>query len=585
MPSIAHLLLLLVAPAALATVPRLAVGQYDPGAAVGQYYSIAPPLAAERVFDAVLVERVAPHSLAFPAPLEAMRIRGALSALTGQIIELPERQRLYFTAADARGALRLIEIDLLTRESRELLPEPGIGVPYAVHMLPAPDASKLYIQWFAAGMMPRTDIYDGATLRWLGHVSEFRPDERALGFEHQAPFMWTLDLANRPVLVDTHRDRAIRTFDLERAFGPVHAVIADGWGDLLLARLEVGHDRYHIVDTVSGEIGPALNLDGYRHAQPRLAFGGRLLVLIDMERRRPSRAQRWRETAVATGGGGVYDLQSGQHLEEFNLIVPHEFPVSAVGTTPDPGLPSRLWIHVPGDDERLDFSLPACGRDTPRGDRLAATVAAIWDGDNPNRYRYRVTVGESSEQSVGALAIDAGRETDRTAKPDGWGVDLIKDDRWVRWTNGLGPAAEDVAPGTTRGAFVVAANQGTRPGVGEFRLQAAIGLPRGCQSDDGFLENSLRGYTVTPEPVTSVTPIRLAERLERLVDRVCDVGWVAARDCPPLRDSAAMVSAQKDRASAVHQFLTVLAASRLTNDGAKMVLTDAAMAVRTAPVP
>jgi hypothetical protein len=585
MPFLTHRFVILAAAAAPAAIPKIAVAQYDPGDAVGQYYSVAPPLTAERVFDAVLVERVAPHSLAFPTPFEPMRIPGPVAALTGQIIELPERQRLYFTAADARGALRLIEIDLLTRESRELLPEPGIGVPYAVHMLPAPDASKLYVQWFAAGMIPRTDIYDGATLRWLGHVSEFRPDERAVGFEHQAPFMWTLDLANRPVLVDTHRDRAVRSFDLERTFGPVHGVIADAWGDLLLARLEVGHDRYHIVDTLSGEIGPALDLDGYRHAQPRLALGGRLLVLIDMERRPPRRAQSWRETAVATGSGVVYDLQSGQRLEEFSLIVPHEFPVSAVGTTPDPGLANRLWIHVPGDDERLDFSLPACGRDAPRNDGLAATVAVIWDGDNPNRYRYRVTVAESSDQSVGALAINAGRETDRNGKPDGWGVDLIEDDRWVRWTNGLGPAAEDVTPGTVRGSFVIAANQGTRPGVGEFRLQAAAGLPRGCQSDGRFLQNSLRGYTVTPEVVKAATPTSLAERLERLVERVCDVGWIAAADCSSLRDSAETVSAQKDRASAVQQFLTALAASTVTNDGANMVLTDAAMAVIAAPIP
>ncbi len=574
---------LLVFALVASAAPNRAAAQYWPGDAVGQYYSVQPPQPGERSFSAVRIERVAPHSLTFPTPIEPLRLPATLRALTGQVIELPERQRLYFTGVDASATLRLFEIDLLSREVREIAPQPGTGPPYAAHLLAAPDADKVYVQWFTPGFMPGTDIYDGSSLNWLGQTSAFRPDERAAGFEHRAPFLWTLDLNNRPVLIDTHRDRIIRDFDHQRLFGPVYGVVSDAWRDLLLVRLEVGHDRYHVVDTGSGEIGPALDLDGYRHAQPRLALAGRLLVLIDMERRPPSRAQSWRETAIATGRGAVYDLRTGQRRHDFTLIVPQEFPVSAVGASPDPGVPGRLWIHVPGDDERLDSPLPSCRRKSPRGDTPQAGLEVAWESAEPLRFRYRLQVREDSPEAVSALSIRSGRETARTAAPDGWGVDRIKGDDWVRWTNGLGPASEDVAAGTARGGFVIAAKPGTRPAIGEYRIQASIGLPRSCESDDRFLDNSLAGFTVVPEAVEPQVPRKLAQRLERLTERSCEIGWITETHCAELRRlAAATTSADEDRAGAVRAFLAALAVARPANEGAGIVLTDAASAILAA---
>jgi hypothetical protein len=565
---------------ALAAAPPPAAGQYWPGeAAVGQFYAIQPPQPGERSFNAVQIERVAPHSLAFPPPITPLRLPATLRALTGQVIELLDRQRLYFTGVDVAGALRLFEIDLLAREIREIAPRPGTGVPYAAQLLASPDASKIYVQWFSSGTPPGTDIYDGASLYWLGQTSAFRPDERAAGFEHQPPFMWTLDLANRPVLIDTQRDRIVRVFDYQRIFGPTYGAVSDGWRDLLLVRLEVGHDRYRVVDTVSGELGPPLDLEGYRQAQPRLALAGRLLVLIDMERRPLSRAQSWRETAIATGGGVIYDLRTGERRRDFNLIVPPEFPVSAVGTTPDPGLPGRLWLHVPGDDERLDFSFASCDRKVA-GDEAQAGIESGWQSDEPLRYPYRVRVNAASDQAVAALAIQTGREIASSTAPDGWGIDRLEDGRWVRWMNGLGPASEDVAAGSSKGGFEITAQSGARPGIGEYRIQAAIGLPRGCESDDRFLDNALQGYTVVPERVQATSPADLARRLQRLTEKSCDIGWIRAAGCEDLRGLAGeTVAAAEDRAPAVETFLAALGAGSSTRVEGYLVLSDAASAI------
>jgi len=549
--------------------------------AVGQFYRLAPPLAAQSYFSAVQIERVSPLSMAMPAPVAPMPVHVTLAALTGQILELPERQRIYFTAANSGGTLSLFEIDLLTRESRPVLPQPDVGPAYAADMLAAPDGSRLYVQWFAPGYPPRTDIYDGYTLQWLGRTGEFRPDERAAGFDHRPPYMWTLDPANRTVLVDTNRDRVVHVYDHQRWFGPVHGVVADAWRDLLLVRLEVGHDRYQLVDVVSGEIGPPLDLEGYRTAQPRLAVGGRALVLIDMERRPYDAGRRWSETAIAVGSGVIYDLRGGHKLDEFRLVVPFELPVSALGTNTDLSIPGRLWVHVPGDDQRFDLGWPACNWKSPPGDDLSARIEVHWSAaEQPLRYHYAVRVAAASDAAVGAIAVRLGSETERTGAPDGWGVDLIKRDRWVRWTNGLGPPDQDIAPGMARGGFVVAAKPDTRPGIAEYRIQSAIGLARGCESEDRFLDNSRKGYTIAPETVETAVPRKLAGRLERLVKKACDIGWVGDESCRALRSAAGAVeSADTGRALAVDDFLQTLATSVLNDSSATIVLSDAALAV------
>jgi len=557
-----------------------AAAQFDPRDAIGQSYRVEPSNSVERFFNAVLIERVAPHATVIPPPLEPLAVGASLRALTGQIHELPERQRLYFAAVDARGVVRLFEIDLLSREARQVVPPVGAGPPYAVHMLVAPEAAKLYVQWFRPAQLPETDIYDGATLNWLGRTAGFRPDERAAGFEHREPYLWTLDLANRPVLVDSNRDQIVRRFDYQRWFGPVLAATADAWRDLLLVRLDVGHDRFQVVDVLSGEIGPPLDLQGYALAQPRLALDGRLLVLIEMERR-PLRSARWSETAIATGRVTIFNLRDGQQVAETHLVMPRDLPVAAVGSSADPGLPTRLWVHVPGDAQRFDFDLPACQGSTPRGDVLEATLAVDWhSADGHLRYRYRVSVAPSSDAAAGALAIQAGQATDRTAAPHGWGVDLISRDRWVRWTNALGPPAEDIGPGTVGRGFVIAAHPSTRPGIAEYRIQAAFGLPRGCQSDDRFLTNSLKGHTVAPERVNSADPRKLAQRLQRLVDEACEIGWIETRDCGTLQAVADSIeSAGSARHGAVDRFLEALANSRLEGS-ASAVLANAALAIR-----
>lgn len=558
-----------------------ATAQFASREATGQFYRVAPPPTTQRYFTAVAIERVAPRALAMPAPVEPVQLDVPLRALTGQILELPERQRIYITAADADGSLRLFEIDLLARQARQVTPRPGEGPPYAARVLVAPDASKLYVQWLSPGFAPYTDIYDGQTLLWLGRTSEFQPDERAAGFEHRPPYLWTLDSRDRPVLVDTQRDRVVRRFDYRRRFGPVYAAVADAWRDLILVRLELGRDRYQVVDIVSGETGPPLDLEGYRRAQARLVLGGRVLVLIDMERQAPRPRRTWSETAIATGGGAIYDLRSGRALGEFRLIVPPALPVAAVGTHADPGLPGRLWIHVPGDYQRFDLELPACNRKGPRGDRVAAQVEARWDAPaDPLRYGYRVRVSAASDAAVGALAIESGRVTERTAAPDGWGVDLIKRDRWVRWTNGLGPSSDDIAPGTARSGFVIAAKPGTRPGIAAYRIQAATGLARGCESDDRFLKNSARGYIIAPERVESDEPRKLAQRLKRLVERACDIQWIEASECAALLSSAARVeSARTNRLEAAQRFLERLSRTTFRDRGAAVVLSDAVSAV------
>ncbi len=557
-----------------------ALAQFGGDAAVGQFYSIEPPMSAATTFDAVRIERVAPQGLVAPPPFDLIPIGIPLRALTGQILELPERQRLFFTGVDASGRLRAFEIDLIRREARHVVPPRGSAPPFAARMLATADGSKLYVQWYAGETEPPTNIYDGINLRWLSRTYDFRADERAIGFESPSPYLWTLNLASQPVLVDAQRDLVVNVFDYQRWFGPVPGVIADVWRDVLLVRLDAGHDRFQLVDVVSGEIGPPYDLEGYSHAQPRLVLNGRFLVLVDMERR-PARGRSWAETAIALGGGTIHDLRNGGLMDEFRVVVPIDFPVSAVGTTTDPGLPGRLWIHVPGDQQRFDFELPGCRRNVEGKKGLEAFLDSRWNsGSGADFYRYRVRVDASSQLAAGAMAVEAGRETDRTTAPDGWGVDLVKRDQWVRWTNALGPAEEDIEPGMSLSAFVVAAREETRPGIVEYRIQAATGLPRGCESDDRFLKNGVSGYTLGPERVETIDPRKLAQRLEKLVDRACDIGWVGSEDCPSLESAAeAVESARTERTDALDRFLEALLIANL-RDEARVVLSDAAAAIR-----
>ena len=570
--------------ALLAFGPTDSVAQLPGWEAVGQFYRITPPIGTLRNFDAVQIERVSRISTLMPAPVQPLPVRPSLAALTGQILELPERQKVFFSAANSLGSLSLFEVDLLAREIRPVLPRPDIGAAYAAHFLVAPDASRLYVQWFAPGHPPRTDIYDGPSLQWLGRTSAFRPDERAAGFEHRPPYLWTLDPLDRAVLVDTGTDQIVFVFELERYFGPVRGVVADIWRDLVLVRLDVGHDRYQLVDIVSGEIGPPLDLEGYRTAQPRLVLGGRALALVDMERRPYDPSRGWSATAIAIGGGTVYDLQRSAQPTAFQLTVPLEFPVSSFGTSTDPAAPGRLWVHVPTDDQRLDFGWPACDRKSPPGVGISATIEADWDSSgDPFMYRYRVRVSADSDAAVGAVALQIGKATAKTGAPDGWGVDLIKRDRWIRWTNGLGPPQQSVVAGNVESGFVVEANLNTRPGIAEYRIQAATGLPRGCESDDRFLDNSIDGYTIAPEVVETGIPQKLAQRLGKLVEEACDIGWIAEEDCSALRSAAAATeAAEGDRSDAVDAFLQALADARLHDVNARTVLWDASMVIKEA---
>jgi hypothetical protein len=109
-------------------------------------------------------------------------------------------------------------------------------------------------------MAPVTDIYDGETLTWLGATPEFLPDERAAGFVPREGFLWTLDETGRAILIDTGSDRPLAAYDPQRWFGPRLSAVADAWRDLLLVRVDAGHDRFQVVDVVSGELGPPIDM-------------------------------------------------------------------------------------------------------------------------------------------------------------------------------------------------------------------------------------------------------------------------------------------------------------------------------------
>ncbi len=559
--------------------------QFGVRTAIGQYYSVEMPFTSARFFSEVQIERVAPHPLAPPAPLAPVPLPVALRALTGQIIENPRRQRLYFTGWDPGGAVRLIRVDLMTREARQVLPPRIVGPPYQVQALVTDDGSKLYVRWFASGAFAETDIYDGETLAWIDRTVEFLPDDRAAGFEHRTPFLWTLDGANQPVLVNTHADRVINVFQLTRALGPVRGVTVDAWRDLLLVRLDTGAgDRFQLVDMVSGEVGPPLDVEGYRRAVPRLALSGRFLILVDYEGELEQIGTR-RPTAVATGSGTIFDLRLGRAVDQFKLVVDPQLPVNAIGTISDPALPGRLWISAPGDYVRSDYDLPGCDRKAPGGDRAQATLHARWDPQEPLSYRYRVTVARTSAAGVAAVAVRAGRDTERAFGPDGWGTDWINRDQWMRWTNGLGPDAEDLAPGSSSTSLELQAHAEARPGIVEYRVQAATGLPRGCENDDTFLRNSVAGFTIAPQQVSGDAR-KLAKRLRELVERLCEIDWIDEVACESLSPTAAQVeNSRSDREAAIGGFETALAGANLQPSVVGAMLRDAASAVREALEP
>jgi hypothetical protein len=560
-------------------IARVGQAQFGVRESLGQLYRIAVPPTARRTFTEVQVDRIAPHGLAMPAPITPLRLDAPLQALTGLVHEVPERQLIYFSGIDAGGAARLFEIDLVARQVRQILPPPGGAAPYAVEFLVTPQASKLYVRWYRSATAAETDIYDGATLDWLGRTFEFAPDARALGFQQVEPYLWTLDRSGRPILVDSNADRVVRSFDLQRWLGPVRGVTEDAWRDLLLVRTDVGHDRFQVIDITSGEIGPPLELEGYAQAEARLALAGRLLVLVEFERRAQMRGRPY-PVPIASGAGSIYDLSAGDRSVDFRLAVPFDLPVAALGATADPTAPGRLWVHSPRDEQRLDFDIPACSRQAPPGDRVNAKLEVRRDSaGDPPAYFYRLSVDPQSPSAAAALAIEAARAADRTGKPDGWGVDLIARDRWVRWTNAIGPASENVPPGSARDGFVIRAREATLAGIADYRIQGVTRLPRGCESDDHFLENSVAGHTVAPERVETRKTGELVQRLLDLLQRACEIGWAAPAVCEDLRESALTIQREAPNpAAAVDRFLRALGESDV-EPVALLVLGDAARAV------
>ena len=563
----------------LLALPGSASAQLDLTPARGAYYTLEPELTADRFFSSVEVQRVAPGFLAPPAPAAPVETGVQLRGLTGQIFELPEQGRLYFPAVDSRGGIRLFELDLFGRLVREVRPPLARVTPAAVTLLAAQRPDKLYVRWWGPGAVPETEIYNGVTLTWLGTVVDFSPDPRVWGFEHRSPFLWAMGRGEDVVLVDAARDAVVRSIEPARWMPDGSAAVADAWRDLVLLRIGTGA-RYQVVDIVSGEIGPPLQLPYRERAVARLLFAGRLMILLATEPGPLTRYSPFR-LSIATGAGTIFDLRTGHELESFNLVVPPELPSYALGTDEDPTVPGRLWVHALGDRQRFAFEqLPSCRR-PPNGKELETAVSVSWD--DRRAYYYSVSVQDGSPQAAGAFALEAGRATTRIQSPPGWGSDRLKGDRWVRWTNGLGPPSENVGAGSSMSGFALVADEETLPNIVAYRVQGAIGLPRGCESDDDFLDNGVAGYTVGPERVDPDDTKELARRLERLVTRACELERLSENACDPLRSLARRVESERGGGGSLDAFRAELAEA-LEPGPVRAVIEDGADAVRNSLV-
>lgn len=577
-----------VAPARLAATALLATALLGVGglraqtafgpAAVGSYYTVEPADPAEPLIQELRVERTAPPVLAVPGPVSPIAIRAGLRTLTGQILELPDLQRLYVVGLDAGGRARLIELDLTAQQSREVPPPPGAAPALAVRALVAPDGSKLYVQWLTGIPRPETDIYDGNFLSWLGSTRDFPVADRAARFESRAPYLWTFDYDGSLLQIDTGRDRVVRAFD-PRTLGNGAAEVPDAWRDFALVRLDAGHDRYRVVDVGSGEVGPPLDLDGYRHAIGRLALAARFMALAEVERAGIDR-YLGRELYTATGSGTIYDLRGAGPVTDFHLVLAVNLPERGLAVESDPSVAGRLWIYGPGDRQHFDLGVPACDGKPPTGKGVRPEVRVTWRPDDPHRYAYALALSPGDTTSAWALALQIGEAADSALPPTGWGVDRL-DKGWIRWTNGLGPADQNVAPGDSLAGFQVRARDRARPGFVNYRVQAATGLPRGCESDESFVKNSAAGRAIGPERIPSDARGR-AKRLVEMVDAACELGRAPASACATLRDAAQSVATARDRAAPLDRMETALKGAVIPDSVVARILADATASVREA---
>lgn len=546
---------------------------------IGRYYRFGAPDAFERTITAVRVERFAPHTLAGPAPIAPVPLPVRLQAFTEPVIELPEAGRAFVAATDTRGVARFLEIDLVRRQAREVEPSRFAGPGPALRALVAPDGSKVYVQWLGPRIDPPTDIYDGALLRWLDRTVEFRADLRALEYEHRRPWLWTFDPQDRLVLVDTRTDRIVRRIDPALQIGDERAVVVDAWRDLLLVRQAGTPARFRVLDSVSGEIGPPLEVAEEGPGIGRLTGNGRFLAWLRVDRRIPRRFSG-PPLHTVTGDGALYDLRAQEAAAGFHLALPPGVPARALGTEPDPLVPGRLRVYGPGDRQDFDLGVPRCDDAGADGEPIRASVSMVREREGSGtRYAYRLSVSPESPSGAGAFAVQVGGAA-RGRRATGWGLDRLEEGSWVRWLNGLGPDTEDVPPGGSA-HFHLEAEPGTYPGTVRYRVRPAPLPPRGCEREDRFLERGLAGWTIGPERLPEAAARRI-ERLADLVERACRLNWIEPEHCDPLTAAAEAIARDGDRAAAVTAFSGAVR-DRLPENETRRMLIEAAEAVAVTP--